>query len=354
MHYVVQPGDTLWRIAAIQLGDPQKWTLIAQDNPHTNANRLMVGESLYLRDSALNRHRSSISAPPRVFTIAPAQTATACTNGHATSLIPARGFLFVLADEINPLNQKVVRKVMVNPKLAASLSFRLGQTVPVMANPEVFGLRPSGPANSPISMGRHALGMKPSPFSSASTHPLGAPRFSGSRFWIDVAKAEAAGATFHSTQEIMDDLDRIAKKMKKPEDVARAERIKDLVRGDKEVLIKGPVPAGAVKGATSMAITRSLQGVQVVGFVVTAVDLTHATQKSVQQNSIKPIAAETVRQAGGWGMAWAGAKLGAMGGAALGIETGPGALITGAIGAVAGGVAGYWGFDWIADHIDAN
>lgn len=352
MHYVVQPGDTLWRIAAVHFGDPQKWNLIAQDNPHTQANRLLVGESLFLRDSAVTV-RMGTSAPPMLLTKAHAHTATASASEHSPSLIPGRAFLFVLADEINPLNQKVVRKVMVNPKLASALSFRLGTTVPVMPNPELFGLHATAPS-SPVSMGRHAMGMKPSPFSSASTHVAGAPRFSGNRFWIDVGKAEAAGASFHNTQEILDDLDRIARKMKTPQDLARVEQIKELVKLDREVLVKGPVPAAAVKGATSMAITRSLQGVQIVGFVVTAVDLTNATQKSVQQNSVKPIAAEGIRQAGGWTMAWAGAKLGAAGGALVGIETGPGALITGAVGAVVGGVAGYWGFDWIADHIDSN
>lgn len=44
-------------------------------------------------------------------------------------------------------------------------------------------------------------------------------------------------------------------------------------------------------------------------------------------------------------------KLGGLAGAAVGIETGPGAIAAGAIGAVVGG---YYGFDWIADHIDEN
>lgn len=47
-------------------------------------------------------------------------------------------------------------------------------------------------------------------------------------------------------------------------------------------------------------------------------------------------------------------KIGAVGGAVLGIETGPGAILTGALGGIVGGLAGYYGFDWIADHIDEN
>ena len=120
------------------------------------------------------------------------------------------------------------------------------------------------------------------------------------------------------------------------------------------MLVHGAVPASAIKGAGAMAMTRGLQGVQVIGFAMTAVDLTHATQKSISTQSAKPIVAETVRQVGGWAAGWAGMKLGAAGGALVGIETGPGAIVTGLIGGVAGGMAGYFGFDWIADHIDAN
>jgi hypothetical protein len=87
---------------------------------------------------------------------------------------------------------------------------------------------------------------------------------------------------------------------------------------------------------------------------MTAVNVAHATEKSVRTGPAKPITAEAVRQVGGWASAWVGMKLGAAGGALVGIESGPGALVTGAVGGIAGGVAGYFGFDWIADHIDEN
>ena len=41
-------------------------------------------------------------------------------------------------------------------------------------------------------------------------------------------------------------------------------------------------------------------------------------------------------------------------GVAVGVETGPGAIITGAVGALVGGFAGYFGADWIADFISEN
>lgn len=103
-----------------------------------------------------------------------------------------------------------------------------------------------------------------------------------------------------------------------------------------------------------MALTRGLQVVQIVGFVVTAVELTQATSRSLATRSAKPITAEGIRQVGSWAMAWGGMKLGGVAGAAVGIETGPGAILFGAAGALAGGFAGYMGFDWVADHLDPN
>lgn len=70
------------------------------------------------------------------------------------------------------------------------------------------------------------MNLKPSPYSSASTHPFGAPRFSGSPFWVDVDAAKAAGATFHHADDIIADLDRIAGKMRKPADIAKIEELK--------------------------------------------------------------------------------------------------------------------------------
>jgi hypothetical protein len=346
MQYVVRPGDTLWRIAEQSFGDPYRWRTIAEDNRLRNPHRLLVGQPLTLRDEFLRPRASGVG-------VSALQLPPSNSFEHLSSLVPGRAFLFVLADEIDPLRPKVVRKVMVSPAMAGQWSQQLGRSVPMVPNPEYFGMHPTDP-HSPLSLGRHAMGMKPSPYSSASSHAMGSARISGSRFWIDVRAASQSGATFHSTDDIVADLQRIAQKTWKPQDLARIENIKNLVRADAEVAIKGAVPASAVKGAASIALTRGLQGVQIVGFVMTAVDVGTAVQKSTNQQSVKPIAAESIRQVGGWSMAWAGMKLGGLAGAALGIETGPGAVATAAIGAVAGGVAGYMGFDWIADHIDQN
>jgi hypothetical protein len=71
-----------------------------------------------------------------------------------------------------------------------------------------------------------------------------------------------------------------------------------------------------------------------VGVIFTAKDIADATQRSIHQKSYKPLAAESIRQVGGWGGAIAGGKAGFLIAAAFGIETGPGAIITGALGAV--------------------
>lgn len=169
MQYVIRPGDTLWGIAETYFGAPEKWTLIAQGNHLSRPSRLMVGERLKLRDELVTQRPAN--APARGVPSKPSSEPQ-----HAPSVIPGRAFLFVLADEIDPLRQKVVRKVMVNPKMAARVSTRLGRPVQLMPNPSIFGLQPTGP-DAAVTMGRHAMNLKPSPFSSASTHPLGAPSF---------------------------------------------------------------------------------------------------------------------------------------------------------------------------------
>lgn len=92
----------------------------------------------------------------------------------------------------------------------------------------------------------------------------------------------------------------------------------------------------------------------VLGVVLTAVELTQAARRSIEEGSARPLSAETIRQVGGWGGAIAGGKIGFAVGALFGIETGPGALISGAVGAVIFGAAGYFGADWIADQISPN
>jgi LysM domain len=359
MLYTVQPGDSLWSIARRFYNDGLRWSDIARANALTNPDRLLVGQVLHIDEGAVFRtpNAAALGESPG-FAGPPRAGGQVLASSHPISaqqpaLVPSTWYVFVLADEIDPTRSKVVRRVLVNPRMAADAARQAGRPLAVFANPQRYGFTPSSP-DSPLSIGRHAMGMKPSPYISASKGFLGAARFTGSPFWIDVQAARAAGATLHDTGEILADLDRIAAKGARAVDQAHVDRIKQLVMADREVLLKGSVPATAVKGVGAMAATRALQGVQIVGFAMTAVNLTHAAEQSVNERSVKPIAAESVRQVGGWASAWVGIKLGAAGGAMVGIETGPGALVTAAVGSIVFGVAGYFGFDWIADHISEN
>jgi hypothetical protein len=96
------------------------------------------------------------------------------------------------------------------------------------------------------------------------------------------------------------------------------------------------------------------RGLVFVGAATAVYDMGRATEASVREGTPAPVAAESIRQAGGWAGGWLGFKVGFLGGAALGVETGPGLVVTGLIGGIVLGMAGYFGADWVADHIHAN
>ncbi|MFN9210748.1 MAG: LysM peptidoglycan-binding domain-containing protein [Betaproteobacteria bacterium] len=349
MDYWVQAGDSLWKIAERFYGRGSQWPQLARLNwmdPH-RLTPLLVGQRLTI-------DYPGGPLPSRGEPVAPAFRDMARPfEVDSPAIIPVVPYVFVLADEIDPFRRKVVRRVLVDPVLTAEAAKNLGRPLRVFPNPERFGFIPSDP-NSPLSMGRHAKGMKPSSFVSASDRILrGSPRILGEPFWIDLGKL-SPGAKVFETSEILADLDRIAAKTATAGGKVDIEAKRQLVLADREVLIKGAVPPQAVKGAAAMGATRLLQGVQIVGFAMTAVNLGHAGEQSIRTHSVRPIAAETVRQAGGWASAWAGMKLGVATGAVLGFSTGPGAVITAGVGGFVGGVAGYFAFDWVADHISAD
>lgn len=92
----------------------------------------------------------------------------------------------------------------------------------------------------------------------------------------------------------------------------------------------------------------------VVGVVVDTLQLASAGVESYQKGSARPVAAQAVRTAGGWALAWAGAKAGVALGAMAGVETGPGVVLTAIGGGLIGGLAGYFGADWVADFVYEN
>lgn len=157
-----------------------------------------------------------------------------------------------------------------------------------------------------------------------------------------------------------------------------------------EVLVRGQVPAEAITsfndlpretvqapppamptegvagwiGRHGSNVTRGLTG---VGIAVTTIRLSAAREESYETGSVRPIAAEAIRQAGAWGGSYLGGRFGMMAGSLLGGGSGlsggaaaPATVPSGAVvGAFVGGISfslfgGWVGFetaDIIADMI---
>jgi LysM repeat protein len=367
--YIVQPGDTLPGVAKKTLGDASRWVEISQINKLVGPVQLVVGQRLLLPDSAYT------CAPKPDFTFNSSVSKNSGSSEIPASVALARGFMFVVFEQLPEVGTgKIIRKVV--------------------AIPRDFSLRPANPFGS-ITPAEHALNLKPSQsqFLSGSNRSFGAPSIKGQPLLLDIAKIKQAGGQIYEVNQVVRDLEKFA--VQNPSARAAVERlIWTVQKVEGEVLIKGGTPPGSgsaisaphkayVKSAedfwrafkdkqiTKAQLEQELLNLEkayskakivgrvgrvlmVVGIVVTAVDLAEAGQKSIDQNSFKPIGAEVVRQVGGWTGAFAGAKIGFAGGAVIGIETGPGAIVTGAVGAIIFGAAGYFGADWVADQISEN
>lgn len=98
-----------------------------------------------------------------------------------------------------------------------------------------------------------------------------------------------------------------------------------------------------------MSPDRVWQLCQSIGLAWTAVEMGRAGTVSVRRKSVRPLAVESVAQAGSWAAGAAGFKAGGKLGAIVGLKTGPGMLVTAAVGACIGGLAGYVGAKRVAD-----
>jgi hypothetical protein len=272
-------------------------------------------------------------------------------------LMPARAFFFMVVEEPGRDGFLVRRcyTTMDSPYLQ-ELKLSPLQMAREMA-PEKFGLW-ARDLQSTASIAEHVMGYeKLSSFvSTSSQFPSGATRFTGKTVFIDIAKAKRAGATLVSTSEITSALEQYAKE--NPHVAKRVAKINNYVKNiDHEVLIQPrpnvPAPAAFTEGslARTLGIVKYARVVEVFGVVFTAYDLGVAADQSFHAKSVQPIAKEVVRQTGGWGGAVLGARMGSAAGVLVGLETGPGALITGLIGGLVFGSIGYFGGRMVADSM---
>lgn len=284
------------------------------------------------------------------------------TNEQPTSqtdvlgyLMPARPFFFVVVEEAGK-DGFLVRKIYAAPDNLYLQKMDLSPAQQIRELfPERYGLSPKDFA-SVTSVAEHVMGNNKSVFISTSElFPGGSPRFVGKSIYIDIAKAKRSGATLIDTGDILRSLEQY--RAQNPHLDRRITKIATYVRDiDKEILVKGKrVPASAVFTDRSlkatMGFTKYARVVQVVGIVFTAYDLSVAADESFRTQRVQPIAKEVTRQTGGWLGGISGFRIGAAAGAMVGIETGPGAFVTGLIGGIVFGAIGYFGAEAAAERI---
>jgi hypothetical protein len=244
-----------------------------------------------------------------------------------------------------------------------AISYDYNKINDITQNPKKYGIIPRGDliekSNGIIKRpGLHALGQTNSIYTSASTIESGAKGFNyNNKFYIDIEVVKKQGGKIISTSEIIKDLNLL--KGEQPQLSHRINKLLNVIdKIEGETLVEGRVSKTAVMTEFEYGMMKKMniagKGLTVLAIGLTAIDMKNATMKSVEQQSYKPVVAETIRQAGGWGGAWAGAQIGGIAGGVMGLETGPGAIVTGVIGGIVFGVAGYFGADWVADYIDEN
>ena len=184
------------------------------------------------------------------------------------------------------------------------------------------GIRPTGPTVElhPLQhvLNQHERG--PSPYTSASTLPNGAPEIRGEPVWIDVNKLEN-GQLLTYKEIVKQSREYVARN---PEFEKRFEVWKNNQANEAEVLVKGNISADAVYTKNAMRVHAGLRVAGKVMFVGAVMldtwEFFDAEDKS----------GEAARIAGGWTGAWAGGTIGAgvgAGSAGVGEQLGPQVLI---------------------------
>ncbi|MFH2059233.1 MAG: SpvB/TcaC N-terminal domain-containing protein [Pseudomonadota bacterium] len=227
----------------------------------------------------------------------------------------------------------------------------------VNPNPPILGMRARAPGSQLFSAAEHALGEHlgssrgGSRWLSASVRRGGASGFHGTPYWISIDRAIAGGAEFVSHPELIQQMEQLGHQ---PRFGPRSQMWLRAQAGEGEVLFSNRIPAGAIETRSMRYLKGFGRGATAVAVVITVYDMGNAGIESYETGSAAPIGAETIRQVGGWGGGWLGFKAGFAIGAVAGVETGPGLIVTGLVGGVVLGTAGYFGADWIADYIHEN
>lgn len=215
-------------------------------------------------------------------------------------------YLFVFFEE--PARQGILTRTTTVLK---ALQFPYEMKDEITQNPRKYGIVPTSEfakAGEHIVTrpAEHALGAKPSIFTSASQLPDGgAPNITGNaRFYIDIEIARKYGAEIVTPEQLISDLKTLLHE--KPHLESRITRLISAIQNvERETLVKGRIPSGAIMAESEIAalgkIGKFCKGLFVLGIGLTAYDMGKATLTSIERRSYKPVAAETIRQAGGWG-----------------------------------------------------
>ncbi len=206
-------------------------------------------------------------------------------------------------------------------------------------------------------------------------------RGTGQIIRIDPSVVSRTGQTFLSARDVLADLDEFEQITRRElDEAARAGRgrnhldrlrnrlnginqARQYVRSYGEGHGVGSIPSRAVSGVRSttaeLRALRATQGLRVAGGVLMVYGAYESVDRIASASaSERPRVAtqEVGGWAGGFAGAWAVGQLFAVGGAALGIETGPGAVVTGLIGGIVGGIVGgiggAMGADWVYARIN--
>ncbi|GHT96934.1 hypothetical protein AGMMS49545_23360 [Betaproteobacteria bacterium] len=389
MDYYVKHGDSLWSIAQKKMGNGRLWEILARAN--FTREQLYIGQKIWIPDQYI-RNSDDIS---------PNFRANSGRGRMTADIALARGFVFIVVEVVPEMGSNIVIRKEYPGKFLENVEGFKGEVYKWLARmteakvliiPRDFSMIPTDSlsALSPADHVQNSHLGRSSPFLSTSGELLGAPTIEGKPVLIDLNKVKAAGGQVMSVLEVVTDLQRYM-----AENPGANHHVKLLIdtifRVEQEVLIKGNIPREAIQNtnfvhhgfindarkiwenveAENISREEGIRQLEklkqsarnygnlgralsVVGVVFTTVDLVGASRQSIVQRSFRPIGAETIRQVGGWGGAISGAKIGGTIGALCGIETGPGAFVTGLVGALIFGLGGYVGADWVADKIYQN